>query len=277
MSRRTDRGPSPADLLYRNLFEHQPPERSFELISEGLAASYRNADRLLSDARYLLSGGRLSSARFMLATAREEIAKSYILVDACRLDLKRHDAVLRRLCRAFYDHISKHAYLEVLKFPNLRSLAEAKEIWFLETKRWWPAGSPDTGEPDMPHDTCFDREFPLYIDYGNYERRWMIPQDSDQNAYFMRTFCETPISRTEKTVQSWREANLAGVSAPIVLSSLNEVFSHHYFRVGASKANDDELLGLYTFVAERVAAATNISKEVVLASPLVQWPLYDFV
>ncbi len=160
MSTNSDNRPNPADLLYKNLFEECTPLRSLDLIAEGISASYNNANRLVSDARYLTDAGRHASAKFILTTAREEMAKSYILLDSCRLDWKKHISVLRRLCRAFYNHIEKYAYMEVLNFWNIRSMADAKHIWKIEVKRFWPAAS-ENGEPDMPHDTFFEREMPL--------------------------------------------------------------------------------------------------------------------
>ena len=122
-------------LLFKNLFRKNLGDESFELIAAGLTASRHNAERLLSDVRYLVEAGRLCSARFLLTTAREEIAKSYIFADTCRVDLEKHSSVLRGLCRAFYDHISKHAYLEVLDFPNIHSMSDAKAIWEITTVR----------------------------------------------------------------------------------------------------------------------------------------------
>ncbi|MCS4503671.1 AbiV family abortive infection protein [Arhodomonas aquaeolei] len=273
MPKKQDKSPNPADVLFKNLFEDSTPEQCFELIAEGLAASHSNADRLVTDARYLLEGGRLSSARFILATAREEISKSYILVDATRLDLEKHTSVLRRLCRAFYDHISKHAYLEVLNFPNIHSMASAKELWDIEIKRWWPAASSEDGEPDMPHDTRFDREFPLYIDYGDYDRRWLVPNNSDQNAYFMEILGETRVSKVENLIKPWREADLAGISTPKVLSILNAIFKNHYIQADAT---EDKVRRLYRNVAERVAAETGIASKLFMDSPFVKWPLYDY-
>lgn len=273
MHRKQEKGPKPADLLFKNLFEDSTPVKSFELIAEGLSASYRNADRLLSDAQYLLEGGRLSSARFLLTTSREEIAKSYILADMCRLDLEKHTSVLRCLCRVFYDHISKHAYLEVIDFPNIHSMADAKKLWDIEVKRWWPA-SPEDGEPDMPHDTYFDREFPLYIDYGDYDRRWLVPNNSDQNAYFMEVLGETPVSKAEELIKPWRDAGVASISTPETLSILNAIFKNHYIREGVTR---EELLRLYKQVAKRVTAESGIDAELFMESPFVQWPLYDFV
>ena len=273
MSRNYDKAPSPADLLFKDLFQDCPPDASFELVATGLSASRLNAERLVSDARLLVEVGRFSSARFLLTTAREELAKSYILVDTCRLDREKHASVLRRLCRAFYDHISKHAYLNVLEFPNINSMFDAKAIWEIEVKRWWPAGRED-GEPDMPHDTYFDREFPLYIDYGHYDRRWLLPADSDQKAYFMGMLGETPAFKAEKLIEPWRKANSVGVCSPKVLAILTAVFKKHYIREEATR---EQLLRLYEQVGERVAPEAGISRESFMTSPFVQWPLYHVV
>ncbi len=273
MSKKYDKAPKPADLLFKNLFAECRPDVSFELAAMGLSASRRNAERLLSDACLLVEAGRLSSARFLLTTAREEIAKSYILVDSCRLDLEKYDSVLRRLCWAFYDHISKHAYLEVLRFPNIKSMSDAKAIWEIEVKRWWPSGHEEY-EPDMPHDTYFDRQFPLYIDYGDYDRCWLVPIDSDQNAYFIEMFGETPLSKTEKLIAPWRKADSLGISSPKVLAILNAVFKKHYIREDVTW---EQLARLYEQAAERVMDEVGISRELFMDSPFVQWPLYHFV
>ena len=153
--------PRPADLLFRNLFERGTVGESFDLLASGILSAIANSDRLLSDCMTLADSGRYASARFLLTTAREELAKAPILADMCRLDIEKHKSVLKRLCRAFYDHIAKHAYIEVLNGPDIRSMQEAREIWRIEVRKWWPA-HPEDGEPDMPHDTYFDREFPLY-------------------------------------------------------------------------------------------------------------------
>lgn len=273
MSKKHDKGPNAADVLFKNLFSEGLPDEPFEVIAAGIAASRCNAERLLSDVRYLVEAGRLSSARFLLTTAREEIAKSYILADTCRLDLEKHSSVLRGLCRAFYDHISKHAYLEVLAFPNIKSMSDAKVIWEIEVKRWWRAEY-ETGEPDMPHDTYFDREFPLYIDYDDYGRCWVTPMDVVQNAYFLETLGETHVSRTEKLLESWQEAASIGMCSGTVLTILNSVFKKHYI---GENATQKQLVSLYEQVAEGVMVGTDISTESFMASPLVQWPLYHFV
>ena len=274
MPEKRNKAPNPADVLFNNLFSQCPPDESFKLVAEGLSASHHNAERLLCDVQFLVEAGRLSSARFLLTTAREEIAKSYILADMCRLDLEKHHSVLRRLCRAFYDHISKHAYLEVLQIPNINSMCKAKTLWESEVKRWWPAGPPEDGEPDMPHDTYFDRELPLYIDYGNYDHCWLVPTDSDQNAYFIEMFGKTPISKTEKLIVPWQKADAIGICSAEVLSILNVVFKKNYVH----KDNTwEQLIRLYKQTAKRVMAEVGIPCEEFMASPFVQWPLYALV
>jgi AbiV family abortive infection protein len=273
MSNKREKWPKPGSLLFENLFSKNLGDESFELIAAGISASSHNAERLLSDVRYLVEAGRLSSARFLLTTAREEIAKSYILADTCRVDLRKHSSVLRGLCRAFYDHISKHAYLEVLHHPNIHSMSDAKAIWEIEVKRWWPSGY-ESGEPDMPHDTYFSRELPLYIDYIDYDQSWVLPADSDQNYYFIKSFGESPISETEKILESWRTAASMGLCSRIDLALLNSVFKKSYIREDATR---EQLADLYQQAGERIMAETGISKELFMASPLVEWPLYHLV
>ena len=272
MPKNSDKKPNPADLLYKNLFEESTLSKSFDLIAEGITASYNNASRLLSDARYLTDAGRHSSAKFMLTTAREEIAKSNILLDSCKLDRKKHISVLRCLCRAFYNHISKHAYLEVLDFWNIRSMADAKRLWEIEVKRHWPA-PPESGEPDMPHDTFFEREMPLYVDYGDYDRCWLVPTDCDDEAYFFSAG-RTRFSQIEKRIEKWKLAESVGIVSPDVFAILNTIFKDHYI----GESTTVETLGcLYEKMAKRISEQTGITADLLMDSPVIQWPLYDFV
>ena len=107
MSKHDDRGPKPADLLFNNIFADRQPAEVCKLVAGGIAGAWRNANRLLSDARAFVEDGRLSSARFLITTAREELAKAPLLLDACMLDFSKHRSVLHRLCQAFYDHVGE--------------------------------------------------------------------------------------------------------------------------------------------------------------------------
>jgi AbiV family abortive infection protein len=108
---------------------------------------------LLSDANLLVEAGRLSSATFLITTAREELAKAPLLLDACMLDFSKHKAPLLKICQAFYDHVAKHAYIEILEETLTDSMERAGRYWDLAVKRWWPGGDLESGEPDMPHAT----------------------------------------------------------------------------------------------------------------------------
>lgn len=273
MSRLHSKAPERPKRLFEWLFSDGRSEDSFRIISEGLSGSVSNAERLLSDVRLLVERERYSSARFLLTTAREEIAKSYILADMCQLDLSKHRSVLRNLCRAFYDHISKHAYLELHKFPNLGSMPAVRDIWEIKTERWWP-GDRENGEPDMPHDTAFDREFPLYMDYDDYADEWFVPADSEQAVHFVEMLHETPVSKTEKLIQPWREANSNGLCKLEVLEILNSVFQKQYI---GDRATCAELEHLYEKAADHIVADIGIVRAKFVDSPLVVWPLYHLV
>jgi AbiV family abortive infection protein len=188
-----DRRPEPSSLLHENLFGRGDPESSIRILAEGISSILANAKRLLAEAELMQNAGHLSSARFLITTAREEIAKNYILVDMCRLDFGRNESVLKNLCRAFYNHVAKHAYVAVLTFTNVTSMKDAQSLWETAVKRWWP-GYPEGGEPDMPHETYFDREMPLYVDFSDCDQGWLVPADSDQRAHFEPCLGRTPLS-----------------------------------------------------------------------------------
>jgi hypothetical protein len=124
----------------------------------------------------------------------------------------------------------------------------------------------------MPHATHFDREFPLYLDFGDYERRWLVPNDADQKSRF--SWRPDPVARVETLIAPWRTADAAGLCAPAVLEIINSVFRARYINADTPNA---ELQRLYVAVEERVVAGAGVSAEAFNASPLVRWPLYHFV
>lgn len=270
MSFKVEQGPKPADLLYKNLFLGQTAEQSYQLLSEGLSGCCQNAERLLADAEHLAQADRLCSARFLLTTAREELAKPYILLDACRLDFEKHESVLRALCGAFYNHIAKHAYVELQRFPSLGSMAEVMDLWKVEVQRWWPT-EPESGEPDMPHDTYFDRELPLYVDFSDYSRSWLIPDNDAQRAYFMPILAETEISRPRELVAALHQAESMGFFTPKCLQVINEVFKNRYVGNGTMA---ESIQHLYERVAQKIEKDFKITAQSFLRSTIVQWPLY---
>ncbi len=177
------RPPERHKTLFENLFAWRTPPETIEAISQGISGVLANAARLLADVELLIGVERYATAAFLLATADEEMAKAYILLDACRLDFGSHESVLRALCRAFYSHIAKHAYNKVTRWEWFVSMAYAKEIWDNDMIRWWPA-DPESGQPEMPHDTYFAREVPLYVDFEEYAGGWFVPDANERKYIF---------------------------------------------------------------------------------------------
>ena len=204
---------------------------------------------------------------------REEMAKTYILVDMCRLDFGRYESVLRRLCQAFYDHIAKYAYVEVLTFVNVKSMNDAKGIWQHAVRRWWP-GSYEDGDPDMPHETYFDREMPLYVDFGDYDQKWLLPADSDQRAHFEPFLGRTPLSEAHKLLDPWEKASSLRLCAPEVLTAVNRVFAQRYVK---ETTDVNTLVALYKRVAQALESDLGLRPKDFEQCPLHQWPLYHFV
>lgn len=271
MSKHDHRGRRPADELFKNVFAERGPAEICHIVAGGISGAWGNAERLLADARLFVEAGRLSSARFLIATAREELAKAPLLVDACMLDFCRHKTPLLKICQAFYDHIAKHAYIELLEETLTDSMAKAARFWDLAVKRWWPGGDVEWGEPDMPHATYFDRQFPLYLDFGDYEQRWLVPNDADQRSQFTKF---DPIGKVERLIGPWEKANADGLCSPRILEIINGVFKVRYIKEDTSNA---ELQRLFAAVEKQVTEETGISSESFTVSPLVRWPLYHFV
>src|SRR5215470_12110093 len=174
----------PDVTMFRCLFEGRSEATILGDLANRIVGCTRNARRLLDDAAFLVQAERYATATFVTTTATEEIAKAYILLDCVRLSSSRHTNVLKRLCRAFYDHIAKHAYYSIHRFPTLTSMEHFKLAWDAETVRLWSGGPPENGEPDMPHDTYFRRELPLYVNYSDYANGWIIPEDSSHRSEF---------------------------------------------------------------------------------------------
>lgn len=114
--RKRPQPPKPGIKLFENLFLGLEYEAILKRISDGVQAVISNSVRLLEDVEILLNSERFASAGFLLATADEEMAKAYILLDMCRLDFYKHENTLKHLCRAFYEHVAKFAYNEIVRF-----------------------------------------------------------------------------------------------------------------------------------------------------------------
>jgi len=246
-------------------------QETIDAISAGLAAIVTNAQRLLEDVRLLVESERYSSATFFLTTANEEIAKFYILIDCCRLDFSKYPCVLNRLCQAFYNHIAKHAYVEIVRHPNLRSMDRVKETWEIEVKKWWPARDPESGEPDMPHDTYFNREMPLYVDFIDYDQKWFTPGVATGKYLFEET---SRLSESTENLRKLRDTSEAGLYKPECLSEFHDSLKDFYITED-TKTND--IIRLYQDAGKRIEAKLGIPMDMFEQSALCAWPLYRFV
>jgi len=276
MTKKRTRPPEPAKQLFENLFVRRGRDETLTQLSEGLIAVAANADRLVKDALILLEAERYASAAFLLATADEEMAKSYILLDACRVDFSRHQNVLRRLCKAFYSHIAKDAYNKVARSSHFHNMPHVKDLWDLGITRWWPADSYDATVPDMPHQTYFKRQMPLYVDFIDQDQAWFTPQVDTSKSKFDQTIMigGGALLESQAALERLRETSDAGLYSPEGLSILNEAFKKHYIKEDTSTK---QISRLYEQVAQRIENELGIASERFYRSALHEWPLYHFV
>jgi AbiV family abortive infection protein len=261
--------------LFENLFAGRGCNEILEVLSNGLTAVLANASRLIKDVSLLIDAKRYASAAFLLATADEEMAKSYILVDACRLDFLRHQSVLKCLCRAFYNHIAKHAYNQIVRSSiAAHDMRQVKEWWDVEVTPWWPS-DPESGEPDMPHDVYFAREMPLYVEFNNpSQKKWAAPEDEGLKYIFEEFPGNDSLTKSRKALDRLCTTSEAGLCKPDCLSILNETFRDHYI---TERTEVNDIFRLYKKTASRVESETGIPNQIFSGSALDEWPLYHFV
>ncbi len=270
MKDRRPQPPKPGNKLYENLFEGLEYEQILKRISDGIKAAIENATRLLDDVELLLKGERYASAGFLLTTADEEMAKLYILLDMCRLDFARHENILKHLCRAFYDHVPKHAYNEIIRFSlQIWDMKHVKEIWISHITRWWPSGY-ESGEPDFPHDTYFERELPLYVDFIEYDQQWHIPQHDTQKYKFDKIFGSDSFSKSKSALEKIDKTAEPGFFDPKYLEILNNVFKNHFI---SEETETEMILSLYKKIQNQIEKDLQDAFE---DCALTEWPLYPF-
>ena len=85
----------PDVTMVRCLFEGRSEATILGDLANGIVGCTRNARRLLDDAAFLVQAERYATATFVTTTATEEIAKAYILLDACGLVLLATQTFLR--------------------------------------------------------------------------------------------------------------------------------------------------------------------------------------
>jgi len=266
--------PEPSLRLFEEIFEDTDASAIAAVVADGVHALIANIDRLVSDVDCLVTQQRFASASFLLATAEEELAKVFILIDACRLDVSQHQSVQRRLCRAFYNHIFKHAYNGVRRHPNIESMAEALDLWKLEVKRWWPGSpNPEYAEPALPHDTFFDREAPLYVDWDYLAKLWVTPTHGTNALKFQKKYGEDDLESLTSELKGVKAAFSNGLLSATAFKVLNDIYASTYVK----ETTDNSVINkLEAKLVESLSAKLAVSQEEIIASPLVGWPLYHF-
>jgi len=264
--------PIPWDQLYKNLFERRDSNQTFSLLSEGITAFLRKAEDLITDAMILKDAERYEIASFLGYTASEEMAKIHIFIDACRVDLPRHNNVLKKLCKSFYSHIAKYAYKEVLSFPALYDMEQVKEAWDYQMIRWWPSNDIESGEPDMPHTTYFRRELPLYVDYIEYDQQWYNPRIENRPLIISTLVLE--ISNAKEKLELLRNTYDIGLYKLESLSIINDVYKRHYIN---ERTPTGEVDRIYMKAAQQIENELGIPQEKFTQSTISKWPLYHFV
>ena len=111
----------------------------------------------------------------------------------------------------------------------------------------------------------------MYVEYGDYDQRWLVPTDRDHAWHFEEMLGDTALTRANRLVKPWRKAADAGLIEGKVLGILNRVFKRHYIGISCGRT---ELVGYYKMWADTVERETGRSADRALESPFVEWPLY---
>lgn len=245
---------------------------AFKLLSEGIIAMLDNAEGLIEDATLLADAQRYDRADFLAATATEEMGKAYILLDMCRVDLARHQHILRHLCSSFYSHVLKHVYFDLSAndYAGIWELPQVQHYFRIQAKEWWP-GDLESGEPDMPHDTFFLRDANLYVDINTYDGEWSGPSKASRALKFEDAVFRSPIGKVRENLCHFRAAQDAGLLQPEALRLFNNVMKR---LLVSENTSVDQLLATYSAAGADIQSKLGISQEIFRGSVLHNWPLY---
>ncbi len=267
--------PDRKKVLFEFLF-NQGREEALIRLSSGIQEIIGNASNLLDEADILASANRYDRATFLVATAEEEFGKLYILIDMCRVNFARHE-VLLRLCGVFYSNMIKRTYLDYSStcYPGITTMADLKHYVDLAKIKWWP-GSPEDGDPDMPHETFFLREAKLYVDVDDYADCWVSPDESSRVQWRggVSGFSPTPIEDARKKLDTLKRTRDEEFFATNVLSIIN------YFMKRLSlteKTSTDVITACYEKIGHKLNTECGIDVSRFIASELHNWPLYWIV
>ena len=267
-----DRRPNRPNVLFDFLFDVEA-DQAFNRLSEGVIAMFDNAKTLLDDASVLVDAKRFARAQFLIAAAQEEMGKAYILLDMCRVDLARHQHVLRHLCRIFYSHVLKHVYLDLSdhEYPGIQDLSDLQSFFRDNAKEWWPS-SPESGEPDMPHDTYFLREANLYVDVdSSHADTWTRANFAGVLNSLSDSFIPDFLRKACKTLRKLRATQNLWLLEPAALQIFNK---NTKSLLVSEQTTVDELLAVYKRTGMELQTSLGVHPEDFRKSVLHNWPLY---
>ena len=215
---------------------------------------------------------RYERAEFLIATAQEEMGKAYMLLDMCRVDLARHQNVLRHLCRSFYSHPLKHVYFDLSahQYAGIRELPEVQYYFRLSAREWWPS-APESGEPDMPHSTYFLREANLYIHVDSYSDTWVVPSFPAVAMKFEEGFIPSPLQKAREALGKLRATQNLGLIRPEALQVFNRVMKRLRVR---EHTPSQKLLAAYERAGRELEVNLGVPLDGFMESELHNWPLH---
>lgn len=267
-----DRRPNRPNMLFDFLFDVES-DQAFNRISEGVIAMFDNAKTLLDDASVLVDAKRFARAQFLIATAQEEMGKAYILLDMCRVDLARHQHVLRRLCRSFYNHVLKHVYLDFSdhEYWGIQNLSDLQAFFRDKAQEWWPS-SPESGEPDMPHDTYFLREANLYVDVdSSHADSWTRANFAGVLTSLSDSSIPEFLQEARKTLRKLHATQNLGLLEPAALQIFNKNTKSLFV---SEQTTMDGLHAVYERTGMELQTSLGVPLEDFRKSVLHNWPLY---
>lgn len=268
--------PDEARLLSDALFRAGDPPDALRALSRGIGLSLDNAGQLLRDAEPLVAGESYASAELLVAAAREEMGKAYLLVDMCRLDFERHLARLDRLCEAFYSSAIKHAYYQICarKSAGIGTMGDVRRVLDLELRRYH-GPAPEDESVDPTHDLYPYRKAGIFVDFDPATAGWVGPSSQRQVAQWTTfSLLGSPLEQTSATLEKFEVARTTGLTEPEKLETLNYVFSPHYIDETTSLKQVDSL---YEEVSFRLKTSFGIPYSDVEGSEIWTWPLYAFL
>ncbi len=263
--------------FYKNVLALEPPD-DIELICDGIKKILGHVPSLLADADLLFEHERFALARFVIATADEELGKVHILVDAERLLPEQRRTA--RLADAFYNHIAKFAYSETWRARRdleKGTFAFVEQTMDVNLVGEWP-GSPQKGEPDhFPHDTYVHREMRLYVDYQDYGGGWIAPRGYRDE--FESWFRNVPSVRekSREHLSAFELSRDLGLFEETPMLAFHKIWRNSYFGRRTNEDQKRQLEDLRNKTAGVLAELVGCEPSVVRESPLCFWPCYGFL